>query len=90
MADPVTAPDRVPRLGALARRPLAGPVDFVIQSNRLEMAHQTRAIEAAPVVALTDLEVTQIKAFLHALTGRSAQTRPVGRPERVPSGLSVD
>ena len=43
-----------------------------------------------PRVRLSDTEVAQIEAFLHALTGASVDTLALGVPERVPSGLPVD
>ena len=41
-------------------------------------------------VQLTDREVKQLVAFLESLTGTTADTRPMGPPTTVPSGLSVD
>jgi cytochrome c peroxidase len=41
-------------------------------------------------VPLSDSDIAELVAFLHALTGATAGTRPLGRPERVPSGLPVD
>ena len=69
--------------------PWIAAVDFAIRADRLEMARQAAAIDIAPV-SLTDAEVAQVVAFLHALTGESALDRPLGVPERVPSGLPVD
>jgi cytochrome c peroxidase len=39
---------------------------------------------------LSDGEVAALVDFMDALTGRSAQSLPLGIPDRVPSGLPVD
>lgn len=78
-----------PEMANLVTAPRFVGVDFVIQQDRFEMARQERAIDINPV-ALSDQEMADIIAFLHALTGASAQDRPLGRPTSVPSGLSVD
>ena len=63
--------------------------DFAIQEDRLEMARQVRRVDIEPV-NLTDADVADLVAFLNALTGETADTRPLGRPDAVPSGLPVD
>ncbi|MDJ1007306.1 MAG: cytochrome c peroxidase [Paracoccaceae bacterium] len=63
--------------------------DFAIGEDRLEAARHARHLDIAPV-ALTDAEIADLVAFLHALTGASAEARPLGRPDAVPSGLPVD
>ncbi len=63
--------------------------DFAIQSDRLEMARQQRHLDIRPMT-LSDQDIADLVAFLHALTGETAQERPLGRPETVPSGLPVD
>ncbi len=63
--------------------------DFAIRADRLEMARQAEVLDL-PTIRLTAEEVSEIEAFLHALTGATAQERPLGRPETVPSGLPVD
>jgi len=62
--------------------------DFVVQSDKREMARQINAISIEPV-SLTDQEVDDVVAFLKGLTGTTALTRPLGRPTSVPSGLPV-
>ena len=74
---------RLPRADWLA----AG--DFAVRQDAREMARQAAVIDIAPV-ALSDAEVAEVVAFLRALTGRSAESRPLGRPDAVPSGLPVD
>ena len=64
-------------------------IDFVIQSDKLEMARQRAKLDIEPV-DLSDQEVEDLVAFMHALTGKTALTRPSGVPETVPSGLPVD
>ncbi|MDJ0637581.1 MAG: cytochrome c peroxidase [Paracoccaceae bacterium] len=64
-------------------------VDFIVQADRREMKRQKRAVDIQPV-SLSDPEIAAIVAFLESLTGETALTRPLGRPDSVPSGLSVD
>ncbi|MEO1705400.1 MAG: cytochrome c peroxidase [Pseudomonadota bacterium] len=64
-------------------------IDFVIQSDVREMARQTAKLDL-PGIDITDAELDDLEAFLHALTGETAFERPLGRPETVPSGLPVD
>ncbi len=65
------------------------PIDFVIQSDRLEAARHRAKLDITPL-DMGDAEVADLVAFLGALTGATAETRPLGRPETVPSGLPVD
>ena len=65
------------------------PVDFIVQADTREMERQRRAIDITPV-ELSDEDVAAIVAFLESLTGETAQKRPLGRPKKVPSGLTVD
>lgn len=69
--------------------PWLAAADFVIQQDRLEMARQTRARDLRPR-PVSDDEIDALVAFLIALTGETALTRPLGRPDAVPSGLPVD
>ena len=39
---------------------------------------------------LNEKEIDQLVSFLEALTGRSGNQRPLGKPDKVPSGLSID
>ena len=64
-------------------------IDFVIQSDKLEMARQAEKLDIEPV-DLADHELRDLVAFMHALTGKTALTRPLGAPDTVPSGLPVD
>lgn len=88
--DPLTALDAwEPRLAGLPSVPWLEQADFLIQADAREMARQRARTDIVPV-ALSDSEVTEIVAFLESLTGRTALTRPLGRPDSVPSGLPVD
>ncbi|WP_424971337.1 cytochrome-c peroxidase [Dinoroseobacter sp. S76] len=78
-----TAEARLPEVPWLAA------IDFVIRSDRAEIARQAAVLDITPV-ALSDAEIADLVAFLHALTGATAEARPLGRPETVPSGLPVD
>lgn len=69
--------------------PWLAAVDFAIRQDSREMARQNAVLDINPV-ALSDAEISDITAFLHALTGDTADNRPLGRPDTVPSGLPVD
>lgn len=78
-----------PALANLPDVPWLQAADFAIQADTAEMARQTARIDIQPF-SLTDTEIADLVAFLQALTGDTAQTRPLGRPDQVPSGLPVD
>lgn len=65
------------------------PVDFIVRSDKRESERHRYALDIEPG-NLTDNDVDALVAFLNSLTGATAETRPLGRPERVPSGLTVD
>lgn len=89
-ADPNAARDAwQPEQANLPGAPWLAAADFAIRQDAREMARQTAAVDMRPI-ALTDPEIEDLVAFLHALTGQTALTRPLGRPETVPSGLRVD
>lgn len=64
-------------------------VDFIVQADRREIARQRAKIDIEPI-EISDEDVAALVAFLGSLTGETAETRPLGRPATVPSGLSVD
>jgi cytochrome c peroxidase len=64
-------------------------IDSAIQQDTSEMLRQASAREVLDM-DLTDHDIADLVAFLNALTGVSAEDRPLGRPEKVPSGLQVD
>lgn len=69
--------------------PWIAAVDGAIGHDAAEMRRQSAA-EDLRQMSLTDAEITDLVAFINALTGKSAETRPFGRPETVPSGIFVD
>jgi len=84
-----SAADWRPEMAGLPAVPWLAAGDFVIAEDRFETArHAARRDVALP--ALGADEIADLVAFLNALTGETAETRPLGRPDRVPSGLPVD
>jgi cytochrome c peroxidase len=79
----------VPELARLPRAEKAQAVDFVIWQDAREMARQRRAISIDPI-DLTDAQVSDLVAFMKALTGGGSRYGRLGRPQEVPSGLRVD
>ena len=63
--------------------------DFALIGNDKEDARIMAALDIIPV-HMRDEDIDAIEAFLHSLTGKSATTRPMGRPKTVPSGLPVN
>ena len=65
--------------------------DFMIMNDKREMA-RVRAKVDIDIPILGDTEIGDLVSFLQALTGEQARsnTLPLGRPAKVPSGLSVD
>lgn len=85
--DPEQALARYDRSQAILT-PFPGLDDFRILDDQAEMS----AIAAAnqlPVQSLSDAEVADIVAFLHALTDHHANDGRLGVPSAVPSGLTV-
>ncbi|MEM9248814.1 MAG: cytochrome c peroxidase [Pseudomonadota bacterium] len=78
-----------PADAALPSVPWVSAIDFVVQQDRRESERHARARDIM-LPARTDVEIDALVAFLNALTGDSAETRPLGRPAHVPSGLPVD
>ncbi|WP_240705101.1 cytochrome-c peroxidase [Pacificoceanicola onchidii] len=78
-----------PEMAQLPNAPWLADIDFILASDRLEIARQTAAVDM-PSVSLTDAEIADLEAFLNALTGTSVNDLPFGVPAAVPSGLPVD
>ncbi len=78
-----------PRMAGLPDVPWLAEADFALVPDMRERARALARVEA-DLPALSETEITEIVAFLKCLTGRSADARPMGRPDRVPSGLPVD
>ena len=74
---------------ALPLAPWLANTDAAILADHREMARLAAATEIR-LGALSDEDMDDLVAFLHALTGETALQRPLGRPEAVPSGLPVD
>lgn len=68
---------------------LAGSEDFKALNDPQERARILAANSLEPI-ALSDLEIDQLIAFLHALTDQQAKNGRHGVPKTVPSGLPVD
>lgn len=89
MCDPLTT--RSAWTPGMARLPqiegLTG--DFAVLDDSEEMARQVAFLDLTPVTMIED-DIDALEAFLNALTGKTALQRPLGRPDAVPSGLSVD
>lgn len=69
--------------------PWLSDVDFLASEDSAENARLRRQVDIE-VVDLSDTEVAELVAFLQSLTGRDSIKGRLGRPETVPSGLSVD
>ncbi|MCH2095550.1 MAG: methylamine utilization protein MauG [Rhodobacteraceae bacterium] len=90
MADPATTRASWTReTPILPEAPWLAKADFIIQEDRLEMLRQATVSDITPV-QLSDQDILDIEAFLHCLTDKKGNTRPLGVPAWVPSGLSVD
>ncbi|WP_229801399.1 cytochrome-c peroxidase [Tateyamaria omphalii] len=78
-----------PEKAALPEVPWLAAIDFMVWQDSREMARQRAAIQIASN-PLSDTEIDQIIAFLHALSGETANVDKLGVPDTVPSGLPVD
>lgn len=78
-----------PALAQLPKVENVAAIDFVIQSDAREMERQSAKLDISPV-DLSERQVADLVAFMHALTGDDSRYGRLGRPETVPSGLAVD
>ncbi|MCG7520557.1 cytochrome-c peroxidase [Ruegeria sp. Ofav3-42] len=69
----------VPEMAALPKVPWLQKADFVVWQDQFEMQRVRRKIDIAPLT-LSQAEITDLVAFLHALTGSSVDTPPFGVP----------
>lgn len=76
-------------LAALPQVPWLSKADFLPFEDRLERARLASRLDIAPV-SLTEGEISELVAFLRALTGTGSLEGRLGRPKAVPSGLEVD
>ena len=78
-----------PEMAQLPKAEWLQAIDFVVMSDKREMARQRSHLDITPI-DLDDREIDDLVAFLHSLTGASALSLPLGIPDTVPSGLPVD
>ena len=76
-------------MAVLPEVPWLANTDFALRENEAENTRILANIDI-DLSSVSDEEIADIIAFLHALTGETALERPMGRPESVPSGLPVD
>ncbi len=89
-ADPTASAARwTPDMAQLPDVPWLARADFAIRQDRAEMARQQAALSKNSI-DLSNSDIKDLEAFLHSLTGMTADERPLGRPSNVPSGLPVD
>ena len=74
---------------ALPPAPWLQHIDFVVYQDTREMERQRTTRDIQPI-DLQDTEVTDLIAFLNALTGTTLENPPFGIPDAVPSGLPID
>jgi cytochrome c peroxidase len=63
--------------------------DFLIRDDQRETARLAARIDIEPV-DLDEREISDLIAFLNALTGRTSLDGRLGTPQKVPSGLPID
>ena len=78
-----------PEMARLPKAERAQVVDFIVWQDSYEMERQRAAVSIEPR-ALSDAQIADLVAFMHALTGGDSRYGRLGRPETVPSGLRVD
>jgi cytochrome c peroxidase len=78
-----------PEMVALPDAPWLAAADFLPLQDSRERARLAARVDITPV-DLTEPEVTQIVAFLGALTGTASLAGRLGRPTTVPSGLEME
>ena len=64
-------------------------LDFLVWEDRMEMSRYRKKIDIKSK-SLSVEEITDLVAFMHALTGKSVTDLRFGIPNQVPSGLPVD
>ena len=64
-------------------------IDFVVLEDRQERERLKSYLDIEPI-DLSEDEVSELVAFMHALTGKESIWGKIGRPSRVPSGLTVE
>ncbi|MEM7302182.1 MAG: cytochrome c peroxidase [Pseudomonadota bacterium] len=88
--EPHAAFDRwKPKSAALPHAPWLKDIDFVSFNDKRERARLRSKVDV-DVPALSDSEIADLVAFMHALTGTESTKGRLGKPVAVPSGLKVD
>jgi len=64
-------------------------IDFVVFKDKRERKRLLSRIDIESV-KLKEEEINNIIEFLHSLTDKDGNNRPLGRPNSVPSGIPVD
>ena len=77
-----------PDMAALPEVPWLAGADFLPLQDKQERARLGSQVDIRPI-SLTESEVSELEAFLKALTGTASVKGRLGRPEKVPSGLEV-
>ncbi len=78
-----------PDMVTLPPTPWLAAIDFAVREDVREMQRVAAKIDIAPV-ALSELEIADLVAFLESLTGGESRYGRLGRPTDVPSGFAVD
>jgi cytochrome c peroxidase len=78
-----------PQYANLPKAPWLEQIDFVTFSDKREQDRIITSIDIKPI-DLSEKEIDQLVSFLKSLTGKSGNQRPLGKPEKVPSGLTID
>ena len=78
-----------PEMANLPAADWLASTDFQFQQNKIQIARLRRALDIAPV-SLSDQDVSDLVAFMSALTGETSPKGRLGVPDRVPSGLTID
>lgn len=90
MCDPITARrDWTPGMARLPDVAWLRDEDFRLIALGDTTQEELDHLDITPV-EMVEGDIDALEAFLNALTGETALSRPFGRPDRVPSGLPVD
>ncbi len=78
-----------PQLAALPEVPWLSATDFLPFDDAYERTRLASRLDIVPV-PLSDKEIADLVAFMHALSGTASLRGRLGRPDAVPSGLEMD
>ena len=78
-----------PHMANLPEAQWLNKIDFVVFSDKREQKRLLSRIDISSI-DITNNELDELISFLHSLTGKSKNNRPLGKPKSVPSGISVD